>query len=384
MNLDNITKKPLCDVFGLIGGVAGGAIQALENQRTAEANNAAAAEREAAARSENYAYNEMAASNADKRQRAQFNDMYSYSAQVREMKKAGLSPSMTFGGGGGQSGASAPQGGGAAGVSPNVFGLPPVDFAQVTQALANANLANANAEKAEAEKDTIKGENARGIAEIQEILSKAGYNKAAESLAKANTAYQELKTFVGWQTADSEIQTAARAAQKLLHEADKAYEEATQAGLKTSFDKETYGKRVEQVGADLALTYAECALKNSQKQYTDEQKNALRQQVLQGWVEIGIKYKEMLIHGSSQRAAQRYLEDSIKAKNRELGIKETEMWLDFGIDCANSVIKLADLITDLIPQTAMTKGISNIFSKSENTNMNSSYSTVDTYSHNVK
>lgn len=355
MNLDNITKLPKCDVFGLFGGIAGSAIQAIGNRRTAEENNAAAAEREAAARAENYAYNEKAAENADKRQRAQFNDMYSYSAQVREMKKAGLSPSITFGGGGGQGGASAPQGGGAAGVAPNVFGLPPVDFAQITQALANANLAEANAQKTKAETNTINGENARGIAEIQQIISQAGYNKAAEALAEANTAYQELKTFVGWQTADSDIQTAARAAQKLLHEADKAYEEATQAGLKTSFDKETYGKRIEQAGADLALTYAECALKGSQKQYTDEQKNALKTQILQSWVEIGIKYKEMLIHGSSQRAAQRYLEDSIKAKNKELDIKETEMWLDFGIDCANSVIKLADLITDLIPATSVLK-----------------------------
>lgn len=353
MNLDNITKYSLCDVYGLFGGIAGSVIQGITNARITEENNTAAAEREAAARAENYSYNEMAANNADKRQRAQFNDMYSYSAQVREMKKAGLSPSITFGGGGGQGGASAPQGGGAAGVSPNVFGIPPVDFAQITQALANANLAEANAEKTKAQTNTILGENARGIAEIQEIMSRAGYNKAAEALAEANTAYQELKTFVGWQTADSDIQTAARAAQKLLHESNKAYEEATQAGLKTSFDKETYGKRIEQVGADLALTYAECALKGSQKEYTDEQKNALKQQVLQGWVEVGIKYNEMIIHGKSQRAAQRYLEDTIKTKNKELGIKETEMWLDFGIDCANSVIKLADLITDLIPAKGM-------------------------------
>lgn len=355
MSLENITKVPVCDVFGLFGGVAGSAIQAIENQRTAEMNNAAAAEREAAARSENYAYNEMAANNADKRQRAQFNDMYSYSAQVREMKKAGLSPSMTFGGGGGQGGASAPQGNGTAGVTPNIFGLPPVDFAQVTQALANANLAEANADKTKAETNTINGENARGIAEIQEIVSQSGYNKAAEALAKANTAYQELKTFVGWQTADSDIQTAARAAQKLLHETDKAYEEAIQAGLKTNFDKETYGKRVEQAGADLALTYAECALKSVQKTYTEEQKNALKQQILQGWVEMGIRYNEMLIHGSSQRAAQRYLEDTIKAKNKELDLKETEMWLDFGVDCANSVIKLADLVSNFIPATAALK-----------------------------
>lgn len=360
MNIENITKQPLCDVFGMVGGVLGSAIQTIANQEIAEENNRAAAEREAAARSENYAYNEKAANNADRRQREQFEDMYSIGAQIRQMKENGLSLSATYGGGMGQGGASAPQGAGAAGVMPNMYGIPPIDLAQAIQAISNAKLSEAQAKKTEAETQTINGENARGIAEIQEVISKAGYNKAATALAEANTAYQELKTFVGWQTADSDIQTAARAAAKLLHESNKAYEEAQQAGLKTQFDKETYATRVEQAGADLALTYAECALKNSQKEYTEEQKTALQQQVVQKWAEIGIKYNEMLISGASQRATQRYLEDRVKQINKELEIKETETWLDFGVDCANSVIKLADLITDMIPATAAAKAVSHI------------------------
>lgn len=361
MNIENITKQPLCDVFGMVGGAIGSAIQAGANYGIAQENNRAAAEREAAARSENYMYNEKAANAADRRQREQFNDMYSIGAQIKQMKDNGLSLSATYGGGMGQGGATAPQGAGAAGVAPNMYGIPPIDLAQAIQAMSNAHLSEAQAEKTKAETQTINGENARGIAEIQELLSQAGYNEAAKSLAEANTAYQELKTFVGWQTADSDIQTAARAAQKMLHEANKAYEEAQQAGLKTNYDRETYATRVEQAGADLALTYAECALKNSQKEYTDEQKTALQQQVIQRWVEIGIKYNEMLISGAGQRAQQRFLEDKIKTMNKELEIKETEMWLDFGIDCAESVIKLADLITDMTPATAAIKTARHVF-----------------------
>ena len=314
------------------------------------------------ARAENFKYNEMAADAADKRQRQQFWDLYSIGSQMQQIKNAGLSPSLMYGGtpspGGSASGAQGAGGGNIMPIRANY---------SLEGALLAAQIKNldATAEKTKAETNTINGENARGIAEIQEILSNAGYNKAAEALAEANKDFQELQTFVGWQTADSDIQTAARTAQKLLHDANKAYEEAVQAGLKTKFDRETYDERVKQVGADLALTYAECALKSSQKEYTDTQKNALKEQILQRWVEIGIKYNEMLINGASQRASQRYLEDSIKAINKELGIKETDMWLDFGIDCANTVIKLADLITDLIPQTAAVKKTSMIFSKTK-------------------
>lgn len=351
--------------FLLGGGIIGSVINAAANMGTSYMNNKMAEQREQQAREDNFKYGEMAADAADARQRAQWADMYSIGAQVKQLKENGLSLSAMYGGTGGQGGATAPQGSGAAGVQPNVFGIPPLDVANSVLAMAQAKLAEKQAGKAEAEAQTISGKNARGIAEIQEIYSKAGYNNAAKALAEANTAYQELKTFVDTQKAGSEIQIAARTADKLLHETNKAYEEAQQAGLKTKFDKETYTTRVEQAGEDLALTYAECALKNSQKDYTDAQKTALQKQVLQKWAEIGIKYNEMLISGESQKASQKYMEDRIKAFNKELDIKETEMWLDFGVDCAESVIKLADLITDIVPATAAVKTAKHIFNGKE-------------------
>lgn len=61
---------------------------ALVNQAFAEHN-----------RERNYYWNEKAADSADKRQRKQYNDMYSPQAQMQQYKAAGLSPSMMMSGG---------------------------------------------------------------------------------------------------------------------------------------------------------------------------------------------------------------------------------------------------------------------------------------------
>lgn len=50
--------------------------------------NAMAAKREAQARKENYEYGELAAQNADARQRAQFKDLYSAGAQLNQLKRS--------------------------------------------------------------------------------------------------------------------------------------------------------------------------------------------------------------------------------------------------------------------------------------------------------
>lgn len=51
------------------------------------------------ARKKNYEYNEKAANEADKRQRAQYQDLYSPQAQMEQYAAAGLSPSMMMSGG---------------------------------------------------------------------------------------------------------------------------------------------------------------------------------------------------------------------------------------------------------------------------------------------
>lgn len=137
-----------------IGGMAAtGALQGGFGILSSYLNNKWAQEREKAARKENFEYGEMSANAADARTRALYRDLQSPEALLQQYRAAGLSPSLMFGGGGvgGQTTQGA-QGAGAAGVNPNVFGIPPIDFAQIK--LANSQAAKNKAEAENINKDT--------------------------------------------------------------------------------------------------------------------------------------------------------------------------------------------------------------------------------------
>lgn len=123
-------------------------------------DNALASMRENKARRENYMYNEMSAMNADQRTRALYNDLYSPGAQLGQIKEAGLSPSLFYGDGGGIAGQSGAQGAGAAGISPNVFGVDPLAGAQIELLKAQTRNTQANTTKTYAEAENTELQNA--------------------------------------------------------------------------------------------------------------------------------------------------------------------------------------------------------------------------------
>lgn len=118
-----------------------------------------------------FQYNEMAAENADKRQRALYEDYLSYAAQVRQMKAAGLNPALMYGNGGSAGNMpSATQGHGANGSASGVqaMALQNADLAQIA---ANMELIKSQANKNEAEADNIRGINGtKGYYEIRKII----------------------------------------------------------------------------------------------------------------------------------------------------------------------------------------------------------------------
>lgn len=145
--------------MGAIGGTALGAgIGGVFGILDSITNNAYSKKREQQARAENYRYNEMAANNADERMRAMTADFWekynSPSAQLNNLKAAGLSPSMLFadGLGSGVGGASATQGEGASGIHPNIFGvktLSPMEGAQLGLIAAQTDKTKAEASNIE-------------------------------------------------------------------------------------------------------------------------------------------------------------------------------------------------------------------------------------------
>lgn len=132
-------------------------------------NNYLAQDREALARKENYEYNEKAARNADARTRALYNDLYAPSAQMKQLKDAGLSPSLMYGAGaagvGGHTGA---MGAGASGISPTTYGMSALDAAQI--GLIAAQTDNVKAQTQNTEQDTK-------IKEIEESVRKIEFTK---------------------------------------------------------------------------------------------------------------------------------------------------------------------------------------------------------------
>lgn len=116
-------------------------------------NNIMAEKREGRARAENYRYGEMAADMADTRTRALYGDLYSPSAQVKQLREAGLSPSLFYGDGGGISGQTGAMGSGSGNISPNVFGFDPITSAQIANINADTRLKQNQANNVQSETD---------------------------------------------------------------------------------------------------------------------------------------------------------------------------------------------------------------------------------------
>lgn len=109
-------------------------LSALMGLGTSVLNNVFAGWREDNARQKNFHYNEMAAENADKRTRALYNDLYSANAQLNQLRQAGLSPSVFFGGQGASGMSVSPngaEGSGVNGIAPNMHFIDPLTAAQI-------------------------------------------------------------------------------------------------------------------------------------------------------------------------------------------------------------------------------------------------------------
>lgn len=111
--------------YGAVAAAIGG------NILTTYMNNMLARQREADARQENFYYNERAANAADKRTRALYQDLQSPQAMMNQLKDAGLSPSLMYGGEMGGTVGQGAQGSGASGISPSIYGASALEAAQI-------------------------------------------------------------------------------------------------------------------------------------------------------------------------------------------------------------------------------------------------------------
>lgn len=145
-------------------------------------------------RKKNFEWNEKAAREADKRQRAQYFDLYSPQAMIEQYAAAGLSPSMMMSGGQSATGQSSAQGNQSAGIQ----GAYP--SGQVIDPLQMAQIANINADTEGKKTDNIIKDIERKISQweykfFQQEQELAGITYITEKMTQINSIHLERLQF---------------------------------------------------------------------------------------------------------------------------------------------------------------------------------------------
>lgn len=261
------------------------------------------------ARHENYLYNEMAADNAYQRQLQyqrylqqlqykQYYDLESPGAIMEQLRSAGLSPSLYAAGNAGgnisgiaQAGAP-PQGAGASGIGAPYMSLSPIDFA-------NIRLAMAQAEKAHEEANTMRGENAKGQAEIENIIAKTLGENAKTLFTEMQTKHEEILTNIDDASQHDQIDKihydsaiAARKAEQLqyLIVTSKAQSQIAEATVGVEIEKAI--NQNELLKADKLFRQSSIRLNDAEVNKINDECQKWQQEMLQEWWQIFIKDKE--------------------------------------------------------------------------------------------
>lgn len=332
------------------------------------------------AREENFKYNEKAADSADARQRAQFNDMYSIGAQMRQLKENNLSPSLMMGGTPSQGGATAPIGKGAGGL----MGNPTAHFDPMNAA--EIELMQAQAAKLREETKTEAGDNKRGAGEIsnlfaegERLLAEKGNLEFSSEFLKAKTTWQTIENRFAEPMAEMKLKLFDADFQQIIATTDKIKQEAKAQGMSNKLFEENFDTHSAQIKAGLQKTLAETGLLLARRQesvknlsFMDAQMNYMSQQIMQGW-------KKLEIQGADQEAQQKFYEASARNmlrtynlqerqfealkgwKNTEFGLEKRGQNLTFIANCIHAYISsqnallysVSNVINGLSPGTAL-------------------------------
>lgn len=321
-------------------------------------NNTMAADRESTARQENYQLGEKAAQNADRRTRALYNDLYSVPAQMKQLKEAGLSPSIYASGGlSGISGQAGAQGTGASGISPTTFGIDPLTNSQIELNKAEARNLNSAADERE-------GGNEMGKAKITNTLQQAGLYKAEEAYKKSLEAGQNLQNYITNNTKDFRISVAYSEAEIAAHNIKTALYESLNSELKARLMDETFQDQVKniQIKNDNMLT--ERMLMRMQTKLNAEQIAQIREQckmwqneVAQGWADIQIKAFNAQTEKERNKIIDDYFDGMVNNLEQRLEFDKNKFdreiryqWITYGLTFLNQNMHyFGDKTLELLP-----------------------------------
>lgn len=203
----------------------------------------------------NYHLHEKAADNADERQRAQFRDMYSIQAQMKQLKDAGLSPSLMYGEHQAK-GCNSPQGHGAYGTQA-LATISPMEVAQVQKTDAERRLIEEEIENKKADTKN-KGQ------EFLNLIQSLNNAKVKNRILVAQADLAECNADLSWSQYMANLEQA-------YYNSQKASAEARSADVKADLDESTFDAAYQQAWAELNKTLAEGALAREEINLTKEQ-----------------------------------------------------------------------------------------------------------------
>lgn len=300
----------------------------------------------------NYRYNEMAAKNADKRQRALYADFMSPAARIRQLKEAGLSPSLFADGAGAgsmgmQQGA---QGQGAAGV-----GLP-TNLVNM-KSLAELKLMQAQTRKTNAEANTEAGLNERGAEEVKNLLLQNGLTEVHTEYCRLQNQISALDLYIKENTKEGTINKINADAEAAATNAQRMIYDLISAQAKAAVDEATINAKIEeanlinqQIVKDILLKDSQIKLNAKQMNYITAQIEWLGTQALQGWSKLAIELARTDSYEDFVKGLNKYWQDQINIMTDQLEHTIHYDWTKlvttiFDNGCARG----ADILMKLIP-----------------------------------
>lgn len=316
--------------LGLAGTIASAAI-----------NNGASYGITKQARADNYYYGEKAAENADLRTRALYNDLQSPKALLQQYQEAGLSPSLMFSGGGGQGAqpSAGAQGSGAAGLSPQTYG---VDLGQAAMQAAQVKLMEAEADKAGAEAQNIKeygGSEAE--ARIADFLASAGVKDAQRQMVIVQTRITEA-------TEADTIKQMSYTTQALYKQVEKLTYDVMSAEAQANVDQATVDERIK--AAKLNNSVLEATADNilSKTKLQDEQRELVKTQVIAIANEIAQKWYALSLEKARTQSYDEYVKNMKEFQDEQIKLGRERLEHDIALDWAKYGLDCAELLEDFV------------------------------------
>lgn len=319
-------------------GALGSAAQTLGGIAASSYNNEQLHNLTAQDRELNYKYNEKSAENADIRQRMLYHDLYSPKAQLQQIKEAGLSPSLMYGGAGGGGGGATPHGAQGNGANGLQTGYSP-----------------------------IQGLNALDAAQIGLITAETQKTKAETQNTEEQTISNKLQNFITSSNMGETLKQAQLQTQTMAAELQQTISTTKGIEWKNNFNEITQNEQVQALVNKNSETLSRIVLNESQAKLNDRQREHF-DTIFDKWqMDIYQKFVELDIAQQNADTQEEWFEQqAILLRDRldwekekypqDLRVQKTSMWLNFGTD----VLKTAVYGTGLIMSRGGLQVLSNL------------------------